>query len=68
MERLYLDTRHLNVDVFHHGPLAERRFNQFSLTFADEDEVTVLEQLEQLGGQAGVERFMALVASLNLRA
>ena len=68
MERLYQDTRHSNVEVFHHGPLAERRFNHFSVAFANVEEVTVLEQLEQLDGQAGVDAFTALIATLNLQA
>jgi hypothetical protein len=68
MERMYQDTRHFNVEVFHHGPLAERRFSHFSVAFADVDEVAVLEQLEQLDGQAGVDAFTALIATLNLQA
>ena len=68
MERIYQDTRHSNVEVFHHGPLAERRFSHFSVAFADVDEVAALEQLEQLDGQAGVDAFTALVATLNLQA
>lgn len=68
MERLYQDTRHVNVEVFHHGPLAERRFNHFSMAFADVEEVAVLEQLEHLDGQAGVDAFTALVTTLNLQA
>jgi hypothetical protein len=68
MERMYLDTRHCKVEVFHHGPLLERRVIHFSVAFADVDEVSVLEQLEQLDGQAGADAFMALVATLNLQA
>ena len=68
MERIYLDTRHFNVEMFHHGPLLERRFNHFSVAFADVDEVAVLERMEQLDGQAGVDAFTALLATLNLQA
>ena len=68
MERLYQDTRHVNIEVFHHGPLAERRFNHFSMAFANVEEVAVLEQLEHLDGQAGVDAFTALVTTLNLQA
>ena len=67
MEHIYQDSRHFNVEVFHHGPLAERRFTHFSMAFADVDDVAVLEQLEQLDGQAGVDAFMALLATLNLQ-
>lgn len=68
MERMYQDTRHSHVEVFHHGPLSERRFKHFSVAFADTEEVSVLEQLEQLDGQTGVDTFMDLIATLNLQA
>ncbi len=68
MERICQDTRHFKVEVFHHGPLAARRFNHFSLTFADVGDVNVLEQLEQLEGQAGVDLFMTLIGTLSLQA
>ena len=68
MERLYQDTRHVNIEVLHHGPLAERRFDHFSMAFANVEEVAVLEQLEHLDGQAGVDAFTALVTTLNLQA
>lgn len=68
MERLYQDTRHSHVEVFHHSPLPERRFKHFSVAFADAEEVSVLEQLERLDGQTGVDTFMDLIATLNLQA
>ena len=68
MERLYKDTRHTAIEVFHHGPLSERRFRHFSVAFADVDDIIVLEQLERLDGQAGVDTFMKLVATLDLQA
>jgi len=68
MERIYQDTRHFNIEVFHHGPVAERRFNHFSMAFANVEEVGALERLEQLNGQQGIDAFMALIATLNLQA
>ena len=68
MERLYQDRRHCNVEVFHHGLLPERRFKHFSVAFADVEDAPVLEQLEQLDGQAGLNAFTALVATLKLQA
>lgn len=68
MERIYQDTRHVNIEVFHHGPVAERRFNHFSMAFANVEDMDVLERLEQLSGQQGVDTFMALIAPLNLQA
>ena len=68
MERMYQDARHCNIEVFHHGPLPERRFKHFSVAFADVEQVPMLEQLEQLDGQAGVDVFTALVATLRLQA
>ena len=68
MERLYKDPRHTAIEVFHHGPLTERRFKHFSVGFADVDDVIVLEQLERLDGQVGVDTFMKLVSTLDLHA
>ncbi len=68
MERMYLDARHTQIEVFHHGALPERRFKHFSVAFADVEQVPVLEQLEQLDGEAGLATFMSLVATLQLQA
>lgn len=68
MERIYQDRRHFNIEMFHHGLLVERRFTHFSLAFANVEETSALERLEQLDGQAGVDAFMALIATLNLQA
>ena len=68
MERIYQDTHHVKIEVFHHGALLERRFKHFSVAFADVDQVPVLEQLEQLDGEAGLTTFMSLVATLQLQA
>ena len=39
MERIRDDTRHVNVEVVHHGLLEARRFREFSLAFSTvEDE------------------------------
>ena len=68
MERIYQDARHFNIEMFHHGPLPGRRFNHFSMAFSNIEEIGVLERLEQLSGQQGVDTFMALIATLNLQA
>ena len=34
IERIRNDPRHINVEVLHHGPLAGRRFQQFTLAFS----------------------------------
>lgn len=68
MERIYQDKRHLNIEVFHHGALAERRFKHFAVAFSNVEELSQLERLEQLDGQAGIDAYLALVATLNLQA
>lgn len=68
MELIYQDSRHCNVEMFHHGPLAERRFGHFSMAFSNTDDVAVLEKLEKLEGQPGVDALMALVEALPLQA
>ena len=66
IERISSDTRHSNVTIFHHGPLADRRFKSFSLAFTDVDDIEVLGRLEQLDGQPAVDAFLALVATLGM--
>lgn len=66
MDRISKDARHGNVVVFHQGPLAQRRFKDFSLAFTSVADVEVLSRLENLNGQAGVTAFIELVATLDL--
>lgn len=66
VDRISKDPRHSDVTVFHHGLLAERRFQDFSLAFTNVTDVEVLARLEKLDGQAGVTAFMDLVATLEL--
>ena len=66
VDRISKDPRHSDVTVFHHGLLAERRFQDFSLAFTNVTDVEVLPRLEKLDGQAGVAVFIDLVATLDL--
>lgn len=66
MERIREDPRHTNVEVLHHGPLAERRFRPWSLRYTSVDDVEPLARLERLQGQAAVEAFLAMLSSLDL--
>lgn len=66
IERISNDTRHSNVTIFHHGPLAERRFRSFSLAFTDAVDIEVLARMEKLDGQAGVTAFVDLLTTLEL--
>ena len=51
------DPRHTKVEVLHHGPLAGRRFHQFSLAFSTVEDVDALERMEQLDGDAALAAF-----------
>lgn len=67
IERISNDPRHTNFIIFHHGQLAERRFNDFSLAFTNVDDIEVLDRMEKLDGQAGVTAFEELLGTLDLQ-
>lgn len=64
-EKISHDPRHANMQIFYHGPLAERRFKSFSLAFAHA-ETTDLSPLEDLDGQQALEAFLAILPTLDL--
>lgn len=68
LERIRQDPRHTNIEVLHHAPLAQRRFRRFSLAYTTVDDVDVLERLEQLDGEAAMDLFVSLLATLDLDA
>ena len=70
LERIQNDTRHINVEVVHHGPLAERRFSRFSMGYSslDDDTDDALSRIEKLDGQAAIEAFMGLLPTVYLGA
>lgn len=65
LERIRHDARHVNVEVLHHGPLAERRFKRFSLGYTSADSDEALAQLERLDGQVAVDAFVALLPAID---
>ena len=66
MERIRLDPRHTDIHILHRGPLADRRFRQWSLGYTSVDDVEAVARLEQLQGQAAVEAFMGMLPGLDL--
>ena len=66
MERIRDDTRHVNVEVVHHGLLEARRFREFSLAFSTVEDEEALARLEQLDGHAALAAFDVLRESLVL--
>ena len=66
MERIRKDPRHTDVQVLHHGPLAQRRFRRFSLGYTSVEDVEGLTRLEQLQGQAAVNVFVAMLSGLDV--
>ena len=66
IERIRNDTRHVNVEVIHHGPLAGRRFQQFSLAFSTVEDVDALARMEQLDGDAAIAAFETVRGELML--
>lgn len=57
IERIRNDPRHVNVEVLHHGPLAGRRFQQFTLAFSTVEDVDALARLERLDGEVALAAF-----------
>ena len=66
IERIRNDPRHVNVEVLHHGPLAGRRFQQFSLAFSTVEDADALARMELLDGEAALAAFEALRGELVL--
>ncbi|MFN4117576.1 BLUF domain-containing protein [Acidovorax sp.] len=66
IERIRNDPRHVNVEVLHHGPLAGRRFQSFSLAFSTVEDADALARLEQLDGATALAAFEAVREELVL--
>lgn len=66
LERIRQDTRHLNLQVLHHGELASRRFRRFSLAYCVVEDDDVLERMERMDGRAALDAFSGLLAGLDL--
>ena len=49
IEKIKRDSRHTNVEILHHGELAERRFRTFSTGYSVVEDVDALEALEKAG-------------------
>ena len=52
--------------MLHHGPLAGRRFQHFSLAFSTVEDVEALARMELLDGEAALAGFEALRGQLVL--
>ncbi len=66
IERIRQDPRHVNVEILHHGSLAERRFRRFSLGYVTVDDVDVLARIEDAGPEQAMAQFLALIPSVDL--
>lgn len=62
------DDRHVDVEILHHAPLAERRFRRFSLGYVAVEEADVLARIENAGPEQAMAEFLALIPSLDLDA
>jgi hypothetical protein len=65
-QKIRLDTRHINMQVLHHGPLDQRRFKCFTIGYSLLDDSEVLARLEAMEGQAAVNVFLALMPHVDL--
>jgi len=66
IQRIAQDPRHVDVEILHHGPLAERRFRRFSLGYITVDDVDLLARIEDAGAEQAMAQFLALLPSLDL--
>lgn len=66
IERIRQDPRHVNVEILHHAPLAERRFRRFSLGYPATDDVDVLACIEDAGPEQAMAQFLALLPTIDL--
>ena len=66
LERIRDDGRHTDLEVVYHGPLAQRRFRNFSLAYTTADDETALAELEKLDDRAAVAAFLKLLDTLDL--
>lgn len=66
IERIRNDSRHVNVEVIHHGSLEKRRFQNFSLAFSSVEDEEALVRLEQLDGSAALAAFEVVCGELEL--
>ncbi len=64
IERIRNDPRHINVEIVHNGPLAGRRFQQFSLAFSTVEDADALARMERLDGEAALAAFEAMRGEL----
>lgn len=65
-EQISADVRHVNVQLVHQGPLAGRRFQKFSMGYAPVEDIDVLGELELLDGDAAVDVFVRMVATVDM--
>jgi hypothetical protein len=65
IERIRNDPRHVDVEVLHHGPLASRRFQNFSLAFSTVEDADALARMEQLDGHTALAAFNAVCGELE---
>ena len=66
LDSIRQDSRHINFKLLHQGPVAERRFKNFSLAYALMEDVDVLGRLQKLKENAAMDAFVALLPTLDL--
>lgn len=65
IERIRTDPRHVNVEVVHHGALAGRRFQKFSLAFSKVEDADALARIETLDGATALAAFGVVCGELE---
>ncbi|HYW56133.1 MAG TPA: BLUF domain-containing protein [Polaromonas sp.] len=66
VQRIRQDSRHTDMEVLHHGPLADRRFRRFNLGFCAVEDDDGLSRLKQSGPEEALAQFLAMLPSIDL--
>ena len=65
-QRVLQDKRHIHVEILRHGPLAARRFERFSMGYADMEKADVLAHMEDSDPAQALAQFIALLPNLDM--
>lgn len=65
-QKIRADFRHVDMQVLHHAPLAERRFRCFTMGYSMLEDTEVLARLQAVDGQAALDSFLSLLPHIDL--
>ncbi|MES2974102.1 MAG: BLUF domain-containing protein [Pseudomonadota bacterium] len=66
VEHIRTDARHINMEILHYAPLAERRFLRFGMGYVPAEQEDALTLLAAKDGEAALQHFLGLIPVLDL--